>query len=204
MIRNCIALAAMAWIVTGQMALAQSGPTTGFGAPAAEAASTPSPINPSPAPQSAPNGAQELTQRAISGDWAIMCVGDTDQCVMAQLAINPEGTPAAEVEMVRLGGNTPAAAGITVLTPLGVLLEEGFVTRIDDNDPRRREYQVCSQRGCVVRYGATGEEVNEMRAGNTLRFFVSAVNVPQNPVTLTLSLRGFTAAYNQLTPQTLR
>lgn len=202
MIRNCIAFAATAWIVTGPMALAQTAPTTGFGAPAAEA--TPAPASPSPAPQNAPSGAQGLTQRAVSGDWAIMCVGETEQCVMAQLAMNPDGTPAAEVEVVRLGGNTPAAAGITVLTPLGVLLEDGIVTRIDDNDPRRRDYQVCSTRGCVVRYGATGEEVDEMRAGNTLRFFVSAVNVPQNPVTLTLSLRGFTAAYNQLTPQTLR
>lgn len=184
-------------------ALAQ---TTGFGAP--PAAPAPAPTTPPPT-AAAPQGGgvaipgQPLpdVERATFGDWQVICAGDTDFCAMKQFGLSPDGSPAAEVEIIKLPGDVPAVAGVTALLPLGVILEEGLLTRVDDNEPFRRAFQVCLPEGCIVRYGAEIEELNEMRAGTTLRFFVRAINVPQGPIPVTVSLRGFTAAFNSLEPQ---
>jgi invasion protein IalB len=122
---------------------------------------------------------------------------------MKTLGTNPDGTPAVEVDVVRLPANVPAVAGVTILTPLGVLLQPGMVTQVDSNAQATRNYQICTNAGCIARYALDAEELASHQRGNTLNLAVWAVNVPQNPIQVTVSLRGFTAAFAALRPQQL-
>jgi invasion protein IalB len=183
-----------ALMLAGLMAFplaAQTGPTTGFGPP---------PPPPEPAPVSPPTeGNLEDVVRAVNGDWAIVCAGETDFCTMKQIALNADGTPAAEIEVIRLPRGGPAAAGINVLTPLGVLLTEGLIFEIDDTGTRRYEFQFCSPDGCLARFGVDEASVDAMKRGSVVKLGVSAVNLPE-PAVLGVSLAGFTASFNALRP----
>lgn len=200
MLRSIFLSLAMSSIGFG--ALAQTGPTTGFEAPAPAPAPAPA-AAPEEAPVPVPTQPLPDTIRAEFGDWTVVCAGDTDFCAMKSFGLNADGSRAVEMEVVKLAASTGAEAGVTVLTPLGVLLEEGVVYRIDDGEAVRRGYQVCTQVGCLSRYGATPAEVAALRAGGRLNLLVAAINVPQNPIAVQVSLRGFTAAFNSLRPQAL-
>ncbi|QPH54570.1 invasion associated locus B family protein [Pontivivens ytuae] len=182
-----------------------TGPTTGFAAPPPPPPPQPEP-EPEPEPQPEPEaqaprepaGPEEV--RSVHNDWEVRCFGDSDDCFMFQLANNSDGRPAAEFNLVKLPEGQQAAAGVTLTLPLGVFLQEGVVVRVDEGRAQQYPYNFCVDNGCISRFGLNEGFVETMRAGNNLTLRVAAINVPQdqNPITLTISLSGFTAAWNAL------
>ncbi|MEL6678442.1 MAG: invasion associated locus B family protein [Pseudomonadota bacterium] len=168
-------------------ASAQVGPTTGFDAP------------PPPPPPERPTKPLEEgeTLKATHGDWQVRCIEGQDGCYIFQLALNPEGNPAAELSVVPLE-QEGVSAGFTVLLPLGVLLQEGLIVQVDQNPGVRHAYRVCTNNGCVARFGVRTETVENMKSGQQLLMGVSALNL-EAPVALQISLRGFTRAFAELT-----
>lgn len=139
--------------------------------------------------------------RDTFGAWEVRCLPEGDECFMYQLALDPEDNPVAEVSILKLPpeAEAEAASGVTVVTPLGTLLTEGIVLQIDQGESLQYPFSWCSQVGCFARFGLTDTSINEMKRGNAGRMTLVSVGAPDAPVTLEISLSGFTAAYDSLT-----
>jgi invasion protein IalB len=188
-------------------------------APATEAPAQPAPTDAAPADaapageapaEGAAPGAQgqaagDPAQREVMeivrdtfGDWQIRCAPDGDECFMYQLALDAQRNPVAEVSILKLPAEAEAAAGVTVVTPLGTLLPSGVVLQIDSGERRQYPFAWCSQVGCFSRFGLDEPGIAGMKRGNAGKITLVSVGKPDEPVTLDLSLTGFTAAYDAL------
>jgi invasion protein IalB len=138
--------------------------------------------------------------RETHGDWQIRCTPDEEDCFLYQLALDSEGHPVAEFSLVRLPAGGEAAAGATVVTPLGTLLPAGLYMRIDGGELRQYPFTFCSQVGCFAQLALTQATVTSLQRGRSAQLVVASVAAPDDPVELDVSLTGFTAAYNALQP----
>lgn len=129
-------------------------------------------------------------------DWQMRCIrtpdGD-DPCQLYQLLRDQDGNSVAEISIFGLPAGQAAAAGATIVTPLETLLTAQLTMVIDSGTPRRYPFTWCAAIGCVARIGLTTEEVTAMQRGAEARLTIVPVAAPDQPVTLTISLRGFTA-----------
>jgi invasion protein IalB len=139
---------------------------------------------------------------ATHGDWEVVCqrvAEGPEPCEMYQLLNDETGQPVAEVSIAALpASEAPAAAGATITTPLETLLPTGITFQIDQAAPRREGFRVCVIIGCIARIGFTAEEVAAMKSGRAMAVTIYAFAQPDQPVNLSMSLRGFTAAFDQL------
>ena len=130
------------------------------------------------------------------GDWALRCLNNLegdDPCQLYQLLMDGEGNSVAEISMFLLPEGGQAAAGATIMTPLGTLLTEGLMISVDGASPRRYVYTFCNVKGCAARVGFTAAELAQFKGGTSAVVrLVSAAN-PGQPVMLNMSLKGFTA-----------
>jgi len=151
------------------------------------------------AAQSASGTGAEETVVSTHGDWRVACAGETGRdCFMVQVAESPDGTPLVEISIVPLTGDARAVAGATAIVPLGTALPEGLVMRTDEGERLRYVYDFCAPTGCVANIALTPSQMQAMRAGAVTRLTLAAAARPDEPVTATLSLTGFTAAYAAL------
>lgn len=139
--------------------------------------------------------------RATHGDWEIRCIEGTDTCAMSQVGKTGEGKRAMLVTIQRVSGaktdngkDIPAA--ITVQVPLGILIPYGVRIKIDSDNTVPLPLSRCLQAGCVSQAPMLDEAVSKMKKGNTavFGFFLD------QEVLVNISLRGFTKAFNNLTP----
>ena len=118
-------------------------------------------------------------------------------------ASTAEENPVAEVSILKLPEEAEADAGVTVVTPLGTLLPQGVVVQIDTGEQRQYPFAWCSQVGCFARFGLARPSIDAMKRGKAGKLTLHAVAAPEQPVTLALSLTGFTAAYDSLAVPTV-
>ncbi|MBB5220650.1 invasion protein IalB [Amaricoccus macauensis] len=213
-----IALSALALTVMVP-AFAQEAP-----APAAEAPATPapgatpaSPTTPAapetpeatapaapgaPAPDAAAgNPAQQEPMEIVKetfGDWQVRCAPEGNDCFLYQLALDQDKNPVAEVSLLKLPASAEAAAGATVVSPLGTLLTTGVVLQVDGGEKRSYPFAWCSQVGCFSRFGLSQQSIDSLKRGNSVTLSLVSVNRPEEPVSLAVSLKGFTAAFDSL------
>ena len=136
--------------------------------------------------------------RDTFGDWQVRCAPEGRECFMYQLAVDAQKNPVAEVSILKLPEQAEADAGVTVVTPLGTLLTAGVVVQIDAGEKRQYPFAWCSQVGCFARFGLDNPAVGVMKRGKAGKITLISVGNPQAPVTLDLSLSGFTAAFDSL------
>ena len=91
-----------------------------------------------------------------------------------------------------------------MVTPLGTLLPSGVVLQVDGGERRQYPFAWCSQVGCFARFGLDEPGIAGMKRGNGGKITLVSVGKPEQPVTLDLSLTGFTAAYDALEVPTRR
>ncbi len=140
--------------------------------------------------------------RDTFGDWEVRCAPQGEDCFMYQLAMDSQNNPVAEVSILKLPEGSEAAAGVTMVTPLGSLLQSGIVLQVDQGEARQYPFNWCSQVGCFARFGLTQELINSMKRGRTATVMLASVAAPEAPVSLNLSLTGFTAGYDSLVAPT--
>lgn len=170
---------------------AAEGETAGEAEAAAEAA---------PADAAAPAQPQITTTR--HGDWEVGCLEGTTNCEMQQLALDSDGNPVILARVVRLPAGSEAEGLAIFNTPLGTLLQPGLGFQIDTGERAALPFEWCVQEGCIVRLGLRGEDVAAMKRGRAANLTVASIAAPDQPLTLTLSLSGFTAAYDSMTAPT--
>lgn len=134
-------------------------------------------------------------------DWERVCARNPDgedPCQMYQLLMDDTDTSVAEVSIFPLPEGQEAAAGATFLAPLETLLTADLVLQIDDGDPRAYPFSFCSAMGCVARIGFTAEEIDQMKRGAAATWRLVPAAAPDQEVVATMSLMGFTAAFDSL------
>ncbi len=164
----------------------------------ASSAATDAPGDPSTdAAEPAEAEPSEVT-RATFDDWEVRCLSTSDECFLYQLALDADGNPVAEFSLLKLPASGEAAAGATVVTPLGTLLTSGVVLQIDSSAERQYPFGWCSQVGCFARFGLDNETIGAMKRGSSGQLTLVSVADPNAPISVPLSLTGFTAAYDSL------
>jgi len=145
----------------------------------------------------------------VFGDWERKCVAlpegqGEDPCQMYQLLKDEDGNSVAEISLGKLPEGAQAAAGATVVVPLETLLTQQLTISVDGGQGRRYPFRFCTQPGCVANIGFTAEEVAGFKNGVKATVTIVPAAAPNQKVGLSMSLTGFTSAYDALvapTPQ---
>jgi invasion protein IalB len=130
--------------------------------------------------------------------WEQRCIrteDGADPCQLYQLMKDDTGNPVAEISLFNLAPGGEAAAGATIVVPLETLLTANLRMSIDGGEAKVYPFSWCSQMGCIARVGFTEAEVGQFRAGAAARLTIVPVVAPDQEVTATLSLAGFTAGF---------
>jgi invasion protein IalB len=143
-------------------------------------------------------GVGETYVAASFEDWEQRCVrteSGADPCQLYKLLKDAQGNSVAEFTVFGLPAGTegPAIAGATFIAPLETLLTSGMRLQIDEGPSKAYPFTFCAQLGCVVRLGFTAEEVEGMKKGANAVITIVPFVAPDQTVTLTVSLKGFTA-----------
>jgi len=144
------------------------------------------------------------TVTATYGDWEIRCgSGDNKLCGMTQSFKDGEGRTLAFVKILRLKDQnlkdgTPIPAQLEIVVPLGVILTDGLAFQVDASKGRRAPYRFCTQGGCRVLEPITDGFVTELKGGSSAKITYNAVDGAKHEAPI--SLKGFTKAYDSLTP----
>lgn len=149
----------------------------------------------SPAPD---NAAAEVI-RDTFGDWEVRCdARNASDCFMILTGTDSNGNPMVEMSLVKFPPGNVAVAGATAVVPLGTALPEGLVLQVDEGDRLLFIYDFCTPAGCVANLALTADQVWAMKAGFQAAVTIASAARPNQPITVVLSLRGFTDAYNSL------
>lgn len=181
-------------------ATAQPADRTSTAQPAAQAPAAPS-TSPADLAPSGNSGPVDQVSTTKVGAWDVACPPQGTNCAMAQVGQDASGTPVLEMVIRKLEeplevGETTAIAVLDVITPLGVVLIEGLSVSIDGGRAESAAFKICTDQGCLVREPIDDDLVNRFKRGNSAVVSVIAAN--QGEVKATLSLSGFTKAYNDL------
>jgi len=147
----------------------------------------------------------------IFRDWQVRCIRSTadeipDRCEMFQLLEEENGNPVAEF---RIAGVLEEVEGViasaTILTPLDTLLSPGIQLQVDENQPAQVPYAFCRPIGCFVQLTLTADDIAMFESGVDAQVVLFALirddqgQMGGAPVRLLASLRGFTAAFDDVT-----
>ncbi|WP_296419293.1 invasion associated locus B family protein [Pseudooctadecabacter sp.] len=161
------------------------------------------PVAPDPQEPQEPQPGQQYLQEVFS-DWALRCLkveeGD-DPCQMYQLMSDEDGNDVAEIAIVSLPDGGQAVAGATIVVPLETLLTEQITLRVDGGQARRFPFNFCNLGGCVTRLGLTAQDVALFKRGAEATLSMVPAAAPDQRVTVTMSLSGFTAAFDAVSAQ---
>ncbi|MFN3970603.1 MAG: invasion associated locus B family protein [Gemmobacter sp.] len=164
--------------------------------PAQVPAVVPSPDDLSLGREEAEDGIGSTYTAAVHGDWEQRCVrteDGADPCQLYQLLLDETQNPVAEITMVGLPAGSQALAGATVIVPLETLLTQELTMQVDSAAAKKYPFAWCSPIGCIARIGFVKAEVDAMKRGNAARITIVPVVAPDQKVTVTMSLKGFTA-----------
>ncbi len=178
-------------------------------APATDAPATDAPATGAPPADAAADGFS--TGQPVDGigstytresfeDWSLNCVrveaGKQEPCQIYQLLKDDKGTPVAEINIVGLAPGGDALAGATIVTPLETLLTEALTLQVDTAQAKRYPFTFCAAIGCIARVGFTEADLAAFKKGNKATISVVPVAAPAQKVTVAVSLKGFTAAFD--------
>ncbi|WP_299842741.1 invasion associated locus B family protein [uncultured Roseovarius sp.] len=135
------------------------------------------------------------------GDWQLKCFrseGQEDLCQMYQLLTEDAGNPVAEFSLFKLPENAQAAAGATIVVPLGTLLTKELLVSIDGGKAKSFAYSFCSMVGCFARIGLTTPDLDAFKRGAKANLQIVPAQAPDQKVNINVSLNGFTAAFENV------
>ncbi|MDE0779592.1 MAG: invasion associated locus B family protein [Alphaproteobacteria bacterium] len=148
---------------------------------------------------SSANGKPYLTD--IFGAWEIRCMRLTaggERCQMFQELDESPGNPVAEINIFALPVGQEAVLGAVIITPLGTLLTARLTLKISNLERKDYPFSWCNGVGCVARVGITADELDALKLGTMATITIVPVATPTSPMELSVSLQGFTSAFNAM------
>lgn len=146
-------------------------------------------------PSSLPGGASALQE--TFADWQVVCaaVETGRSCAMSQVQAQQNGQRVLAIELQP--GKDGGATGVLIL-PFGLALEAGATLTIDSNPPLASlRFATCLPAGCLMPLSFSAADIAALEAATTMTANASSMDAGQ-PVSLAVSLKGFTAAYARL------
>lgn len=147
-----------------------------------------------------PQAGERYSKEKI-GDWDLACIRtdeETDPCSLLQILNDDQGNPMAEFSLFRIKGQGQAVAGATVIVPLETLLPAQLTISVDGAPGKRYNYSFCNPYGCVAQIGLTEEDIAAFKRGKEATLSLVPAPAPDQLVSLSLSLDGFTAGYEKV------
>ncbi len=92
----------------------------------------------------------------------------------------------------------PSRAVAVMTMPLGIYLPAGVKIRVDDGVSRDLVFERCEPVGCKAGFPVEDDVLNEFKKG--LNAYVTFSDMRRKPLTIKVSLRGFSAAIRALKP----
>lgn len=83
-----------------------------------------------------------------------------------------------------------------VILPLGILLEEGVVMKVDEQKPLAFKARYCINAGCFAFVNLDKDVLETMKSGKTVSFFVKSMD--GQGVRLVMNLQGFGDALKEI------
>ena len=146
----------------------------------------------------------EIYLAGNKGDWNVRCItgnpGEIDKCEIQQLLFLNENTPVADISIFKLPDGERAIAAANVMVPLETLLTKKFRFAFSEDSVKEFPYSFCNQNGCLVRMGLLEEDIEAMKKGSSSELSITHISSPEGSVNLSLSLNGFTAAFDVIRP----
>lgn len=173
---------------------------------------------PAPALAQSEGGPGSSYIAAAHGDWELRCIRGAEgmtaeRCEMFQFLRDDEGNDVAVVRFnMPIVGTEGQAATAIFNTPLQTRLDAALRIRIDDGEFDLLPFTFCTPSGCAAESPLNEEVVDQFKAGGDATIVIFALLLNQNgepvrgesgepravPVELVASLRGFTAAYEEM------
>jgi invasion protein IalB len=142
-----------------------------------------------------PGGATSVNERF--GEWAVNCliVESSKECVMAQAVGNAKTGQA--LMAAELAATEDGRIEGMLVTAFGLRFDKGIAFAIDGLQlGEARPFLTCLASGCLVPVSFDQVGVAAMKVGKALQ--VTGVKISDEaPVTVDLSLAGFTAAFDR-------
>lgn len=134
-------------------------------------------------------------------DWTARCEtvkgAEQETCYIFQRLVSKKDEQYVQVLHVLVGyvtaDNKP---GMFATVPLGVSLPQGVQMSVDGGDAVRFGYNQCSRQGCLGALALSDELIARMKAGK--QALITFYSGAQQPLSLSISLQGFTAGFNAL------
>ena len=146
----------------------------------------------------------EIYLAGNKGDWNVRCItgntGEIDKCEIQQLLFLNGNSPIADISIFKLPEGEPAVAAANVMVPLETLLTKKFRFAFSEGSVKEFPYSFCNQNGCLVRMGLLEEDIEAMKKGSSSELSITHISSPDASINLSLSLSGFTAAFNTIRP----
>ena len=146
----------------------------------------------------------EIYLAGNKGDWNVRCVtanpGEIDKCEIQQLLFLNEDSPIADISIFKLPEGERAVAAANVMVPLETLLTKKLRFAFSEDSVKEFPYSFCNQNGCLVRMGLLEEDIEAMKKGSSSELSITHISSPEASINLSLSLNGFTAAFDIIRP----
>lgn len=193
-------LSVLALLTSPLTAMAQD---TSTEAPAQDSANTPADELPLGTEVVDENGPGTAYIRENTGDWGLECFrveeGQEEPCQLFQALMDDQGNQVSNVRIFRLPDGGRAVAGALVAVPLETLLTAQLTIAVDGNAGKRYPFSVCDRLGCYARLGFTADDIAAFKRGKSATVSLVPFVAPDKPITLNMSLTGFTAGYEKAT-----
>ena len=146
----------------------------------------------------------EIYLAGTKGDWNVRCItgnpGEVDRCEIQQLLFIDENSPIADISIFKLPAGEIAVAAANVMVPLETLLTKKFRFSFSEESKKEFPFSFCNKNGCLVRMGLLEEDIESMKKGSSSEISITHISSPDSAINLSLSLDGFTAAFDIIEP----
>jgi invasion protein IalB len=133
-------------------------------------------------------------------NWASRCVAPARQavleCLIEQRLIMANTNQLVGSITVRIPSGDATQPVMVIQTPLGLLIPAGVSIDIDGGGKTQLQLQTCDGNGCYADVSVSDELLASLTRGEKLN--IGFQNLSKQPVTITASLVGFTAAFQRI------
>ncbi len=135
-------------------------------------------------------------KKSVAPNWLAKCgEGDPSDCQISQtISVRQTGQHLLTVIVRQFKGGKQTH--MLVGMPHKVYLPAGVVLQVDKGKARKSEIQFCDERACIATFAMDEAMLQSLKAGHVLS--VTFENLMRKPITVPVTLIGFTAALKQI------